>query len=178
MAVEKLLSIADRVVATGVSEDEYMARYAESFYEWVDGVVIHISPVTSEHDDLSSYVRLLFNVYFTLRPIGFAKSAPFVLKARPDLPRREPDVQLILYTNPSPFTETAMLGPADICIEVVSEGSTETDYVTEFIEYQRGGVGEYWIFDPLRQECRFYRLNAAGVYERQFPDADDLPMSD
>lgn len=154
----------ERIVATGVSEDEYMEKYAADFCEWVDGVVIKMSPVTSDHDDLTTYLRGLLNAYFALRPIGFTKGAPFVMRAVEGKSRREPDIQVILNENRLKFTETAMLGPADICIEVASTGTRATDEVTKFNEYEQGGVKEYWTFDRHRREARFYRLNEDGVY--------------
>ena len=43
-----------------------------------------------------------------------------------------------------------MNGAADICIEVISPESVIRDRGEKFEEYERGGVGEYWIFDYLR----------------------------
>jgi Uma2 family endonuclease len=98
---------------------------------------------------------------------------PYVLKITPTSARREPDLQVILKTSPGQMTETAMLGPADICIEVVSPGSEENDYGKKFVEYQQGGVSEYWIIDSLREEHRFYRLSADGVYGLQSLSEDN-----
>jgi len=49
-------------------------------------------------------------------------------------------------------------------IEIVSEESKERDTETKFAEYQAGGVREYWLFNPLNQTARFYRLSQDGVY--------------
>jgi Uma2 family endonuclease len=65
-----------------------------------------------------------------------------------------------------------MIGPADICIEVVSEESVERDYGTKLMEYEAGGVLEYWLFDPIRKRALFNRLNADKVYDLVSPDAD------
>jgi Uma2 family endonuclease len=58
-----------------------------------------------------------------------------------------------------------MHGPADICVEVVSEESVPRDYGEKFAEYEKSGVGEYWLIDPLRQLAHFYRLNEEGIYQ-------------
>jgi len=86
--------------------------------------------------------------------------------------RREPDLLVILNTNTHELTDTYMSGPADICIEVVSEGSIDTDHGDKFKEYEKGGVPEYWIIDPLHTETRFYRLNPSGRYVRQSEDPE------
>ena len=165
-------TITGEIVATGVSEADYMTAYAADFHEWVEGTVIKMSPVTDEHDEITSYFRRFMDTFFALRPIGRVKSAPYVMKAGAEARRREPDLQFILNTNPGEITPTAMLGPADICIEVVSPGSEEIDYGTKFVEYQNSGVQEYWLFDPLRREYRFFRLNEAKLYISQPIDAN------
>jgi Uma2 family endonuclease len=84
---------------------------------------------------------------------------------------REPDLQIILKTNPGQFTGTAMIGPADICIEVVSPESGERDYGKKFLEYEKAGVTEYWLLDPIRKTARFNRLDPSGIYADISPDA-------
>ena len=84
--------------------------------------------------------------------------------------RREPDLQVIPHANPGQLTETAMIGPADICVEVVSPESVTRDYGEKFLEYEQGGVGEYWLIDPIRAEAFFYRLGEDGHYDLQRAD--------
>jgi Uma2 family endonuclease len=160
------------VIAQQISEDDYMALYAEHFCEWIQGTVIKMSPVTAEHDDLTIYLRQLLNAYFALRPLGFVKNAPFVMQVAPGQPRREPDLQVILEDRRAAFTETAMLGPATIVIEVISNSTRAIDFGDKFTEYETGGVQEYWLLDPLRQEAHFYRRNAKGIFMPQGLSAD------
>jgi Uma2 family endonuclease len=164
-------AILGNVVASNVSVEEYMQTYAENFCEYVEGLVIQMSPVTSKHDHLTYYLRQLFETYLEIRPIGQVRSAPFVMRL-PKFPkrRREPDVFVVLNSNPHELTETYMDGPADICIEVVSDDSTKRDYGEKFMEYEKGGVKEYWLLDPLREESIFRRLGEDGLYHPQSLD--------
>lgn len=59
---------ADPLIATGISREDYLARYAATFHEWVRGDVIKTSPVSGRHDDLTGYLREIFRAYFALRP--------------------------------------------------------------------------------------------------------------
>ncbi len=161
---------AGEIVATEVSAEDYLAQYAETFHEWVEGVVIKMSPVTLQHDALSSYLRVLFAAYFELSPIDRVLGRPFVMRLDAIGRLREPDLQIILNDNPGELTDTVMIGPADICIEVVSAESVERDYGAKFNEYEKAGVREYWIIDPLRQRCDFNRRNEAGIYIEMEPD--------
>ncbi|MCD4685679.1 MAG: Uma2 family endonuclease [Anaerolineae bacterium] len=161
---------AGQIVATGVSAEEYLARYAEEFHEWVRGAVIKMSPVSALHDLLTHYLRFLLDTYLELHPIGKAISAPFVMRLETTGSFREPDVQVILNGNPGKLTDTAMIGPADICIEVVSPESAKRDLGDKFVEYETAGVREYWIVDPLRRDARFYRRGTDKLYAPAHPD--------
>ncbi len=154
-----------------VSADEYMERYAHDHYEWEQGRLVKMSPISDRHDELTGYLYTLLKSYFALNPIGRIKRDPFVLRLDKVNSRRQPDLQIILNDNPGQFTDTAMIGPADICIEVVSMESVERDYGNKFAEYEAGGVREYWLVDPIRAECRLSRLSAEGRYQTQQPDA-------
>jgi Uma2 family endonuclease len=172
---EEKFTPSGTIIAEQVSLDDYMAQYAQHHCEWVEGMVIQMSPVHIRHDRIMAYLRLLFDTYFELNPIGTIVSQPFVLHL-PEFPnrRREPDLMVVLESNPHELKDTYMDGPADICIEVVSQESTARDHGEKFQEYEKGGVPEYWIIDPVRRECRFYRLSEEGRYARQTEDADAL----
>ena len=154
----------EQVVATGVSWDDYMARYAHDRYEWVDGAVVKMTPIHDRHNSFSQYFVDVFRTYFALKPIGRVLMAPFVMKLPAVSVSREPDLQVILNDNLEAYTSTGMLGPADIAIEIVSPESEKRDYVIKRSEYERGGVREYWIIDPVNAKADFYRRNADGKY--------------
>lgn len=164
---------AGEIAAENVSPETYMADYAHQRYEWVRGYLIKMSSITSWHDDLTGYLYILLKAYFTLNTIGVVRREPFVQRLDAVESRREPDLQIILNDNPGQLTETAMIGGADICIEVVSPGSEATDYGAKMVEYEQGGVREYWLLDYRRKLARFLRLNDDGIYIAVEPDAQD-----
>lgn len=147
-----------------ISVEEYEEHYAHDRYEWAGGVLIKMSPVSGTHDLLTGYLYKLLDAYLTLRPLGVIRRDPFMMRVDATNSRREPDLQVILKTNAGQLTETAMVGPADICIEVVSAESVARDYGEKFKEYEQGGVREYWIIDPLRKLPFFYRVGNENVY--------------
>ncbi|MEM6528120.1 MAG: Uma2 family endonuclease [Chloroflexota bacterium] len=151
------------VVAENVSAEDYMAHYAHDHHEWVKGYVLKMTPVSGTHDDKVRYLRTLIDAYFAFRQLGMTRAEPFVLKLPES--RREPDIQVILNKSLPRLTETYMESPVDICIEVVSPESGPRDYGEKMLEYEAGGVREYWIIDPVRTRGIFYRLNNAGRYD-------------
>jgi Uma2 family endonuclease len=173
--VEKTFEItrpSGDVVAENFSEEDYLEYYAQHGYEWVKGYLIKMSPVTMLHDFLLRYLRNLLEAYLALNPIGIVLGDRFLQRIERIGSKREPDLQVILHTNPGKLTETAMMGAADICIEVVSSGSESTDFGDKYVEYEQGGVQEYWIIDTIRHETRFYRLQPNQRYQSVMPDAD------
>lgn len=173
MAVAKPILVSNtsgRIVAFDISEEIYMRDYAEDFCEWVNGTVVQMSPVHDRHDLITQFLIMLFNAYFELRPVGKVRLAPFVMRL-PDVPtRREPDIQLILNSNPHTLTPTFMDGPADLVVEIVLPESETRDYAEKFHQYEVGGVPEYWIIDPIKTQARFYFRNNDGAYELQTTD--------
>ncbi len=160
------------IIASGVSEEEYLEKYAEHYCEWVDGTVIKMAPATLRHNMLIGYLYMLLNAYFSSKRIGVVALSPFIQRLPEIRSSREPDLMIILSSNSARITNTALNGAADICIEVVSPESGARDRGDKFEEYEKGGVGEYWIFDYLRTEALFYRRNDDGIFVRQSEDAD------
>lgn len=148
------------IVASDISEDDYLEHYAEHSYEWVQGVLLKMSPVSAEHAAIVDYLRDMLRAYMELRPIGVVRTERFVQRLQwPDKRSlREPDLMVILDSNEHTLTNTYMDGPADICIEVVSLGTANIDYGDKLTEYEQGGVPEYWIIDPIRKQATFYHL--------------------
>ncbi len=125
------------IVATGVSDEEYTEKYAGDFCELVEGNVIKMSPIHERHNELSQYLIIFLNAYFAAKPIGMIRGAPFVMQALPDLPKREPDIQVILKSNPNQPQPTIMRAPSDICIEIISPGSEAIDRETSSSSIKR-----------------------------------------
>src|SRR5690606_10243134 len=55
--------------------------------------------------------------------------------------------------------------PPDLVVEILSPGSKPLDLITKRDDYDRFGVGEYWIVDPSSGEVRAYRRQGARLYE-------------
>ena len=161
-----------RIVAEEVTFDDYLQHYAEDYHEWVRGYVIEMSPVALRHEQIVDYLRMLLNAWLDRKPIGVLVGTPFVMRTDVAPSGRLPDLQLIIETNPGDLTETVMIGPADLCVEVVSPESVTRDYREKLAEYEQAGVREYWLIDPFRTQARFHRLSDDGAYARHEPDGN------
>jgi Uma2 family endonuclease len=158
------MQVSGDIIATNTTWDEYMENYAADFAEWVDGVVIKMTPVRFKHNKFSVFLVDLFRQYLSRTGGGEVLIAPFVMR----LPKssREPDVQVVLPVNLARIKDTFVDGPADLVIEIISPDSDSRDRVEKFSEYQAGGVPEYWILDPIYEETLFYQRDEKGLFRR------------
>lgn len=53
----------------------------------------------------------------------------------------------------------------DVVVEVVSPESRSLDEETKFADYERAGVREYWLIDPIEERMTFYRLQNGHYVE-------------
>ncbi|GHN00114.1 restriction endonuclease [Cytophagales bacterium WSM2-2] len=79
--------------------------------------------------------------------IGIVVNSPFDIK----LDKAnvvQPDIAVILKSNPHQIIEGRYSGVPDLVIEVLSAGNRNHDLVIKKELYERFGVKEYWIVDP------------------------------
>jgi Uma2 family endonuclease len=157
------------IIAHNVSFEEYMEHYAEQFTEWVEGMVIKLSPATLIHVKISRFLIFLLDAYLKRMPVAQFLEAPFVMRLQPGKAGREPDLFLVLNERTSLIQNTMLDGPADIAIEIVSPESVDRDLVEKYHEYELYGVREYWIFNPVRKQADFYALGEDNLYRRIEP---------
>ncbi len=75
---------------------------------------------------------------------------------------RSPDI-LYFPKNKSPTRESGrdMRDVPALCVEVLSPSNARTDRVDKFNLYQKHGVQDYWIVDPVEKTFEAYTLAAA-----------------
>lgn len=142
--------------------------------EWVDGEVEVMSPASYAHQNLISFLVSLLRFLAEARELGDVLCQPFVMKTGHDLPGREPDILFIAAVNLSRIQRNYLDGPADLAIEIVSPESQRRDREVKLEEYRQGGVPEYWLLDPTRNEAIFRQLQPDGTYRIVVPDAEGV----
>lgn len=148
-----------------MSEEEYSRWAFEQAFEseWVDGEVIIMAPISTGHDDLQWWIRSFLQFYADKNDLGKVKGPEFQIRlSRPS--RREPDVLYISKARLHLLKLTYFDGPPDLAMEIVSPSSESRDWREKFLEYQAGGVKEYWIIDPPSQQIEAYALGSGGNY--------------
>lgn len=139
--------------------EEYLdwAMGSEQRMELVDGEVEYMSPISLVHQEICMFLLTLMNMLAQARNLGQVLAQPFVMKVGTRT-AREPDILFVATAHLDRIKPTFLDGPGDLCIEIVSPESQIRDRQTKLLEYQRLGVPEYWVIDPILQEALFYRL--------------------
>jgi Uma2 family endonuclease len=164
--------ISGKIIAKGITYDAFMDGFEDQRVEWVNGVVIEMPSIDARHDALILFLRMLFVAYFERMPNGLTLGDPMIMRLIDVPSSRAPDILVLLDDRIDQLQQNEVIGPANLVIEIVSEGSSRTDYVDKRREYELGGVPEYWILNHKKKEVMFLQLNADGIYDEILPDSD------
>ena len=74
--------------------------------------------------------------------------APFDVKLDKTRNAVQPDITVILKSNPNQIVDGRYAGAPDLIVEILSEGNKDHDLITKKDLYEKFGVQEYWIVDP------------------------------
>ncbi len=158
-----------KIVAENVTYEDYLSGEYGIHAEWINGVVIEMSPIEESHDALSRFSSALFDTYLELTGGGRVLQDPMVMKTSPSLPGRQPDLQVLLPDRMHLLKPTEVAGAANLVVEIVSPESMKRDRGDKFEEYEQGGVQEYWIVDRIHKEALFYVRGDDGLFQSRLP---------
>ena len=140
--------------------------------EWVDGEVVPLSPNSIPHQLLAGFIYRLLVAFVEAANLGVVLYAPILMRLKTRPSGREPDLVFVSTEHADRLRETYIDGPADLAVEIVSPESDARDRGDKFVEYEGGGVPEYWLIDPLRQQAWFYQRREDGHYHPGPIDSD------
>jgi Uma2 family endonuclease len=161
--------ISGKIIAKNVTYEAFMNGFEGQHVEWVNGVVIETPSIDARHDALVHCLRMIFAAYIEHiqgRILGF----PMIMRLIDVPSSRAPDILVLLSDRIDQLQQNQVVGPVNLVIEIVSEGSVRTDYFDKRREYELGGVPEYWILDHRKKEAMFLQLNADGLYDEVLPN--------
>lgn len=127
--------------------------------EWEDGRVVIMAPVSNEEDDLNGWLLSVMRFLVEQRDLGVMKGPNFMVRFASQKRRRLPDAMFISKARQSWLRTNHLEGAPDLVIEIVSRDSQTRDRRKKFLEYEKAGVREYWIVDPLSKTVEVYGLH-------------------
>ena len=157
---------------TKISYENFLEQTDENPHvEWVDGEIIPMSPVSNQHQNVAGFLIALLRVFAEENHLGEVRSEPYQMKPALHLPGRAPDIFFVAQAHLDRLKKTYLEGPADLIVEIISPESRARDRGDKFYEYEQGGVLEYWIIDPTRNQAEFYQRGEDGYYRPILADA-------
>jgi Uma2 family endonuclease len=160
------IRLSGEIIAENISFEDFLIKFPGEHLEWFDGYVITMSGIEERHDALTRFFSILFSYFLELTGGGRVLQDPMIMRTRPDLPARAPDLQVLLPASLGLLKHNFVAGAADLVVEVISSESERRDRVEKFAEYELAGVREYWIFDWRFGEALFFQLDEQGKYHR------------
>lgn len=146
-----------------MTADQYLALgETPERYELIDGVIMMSPSPSPAHQRLIS--QILFQLESHAGQTGSITVFPDTdirlgdhLVYRPDL--------AVYRSSRLPRIPRRLTEPPDLVIEVLSPGSRPLDLVTKRGDYERFGVGEYWVVDAETGAIRCWTRSGAGFEE-------------
>ena len=133
-------------------------------HELIDGEH-HVTP-----SPLTKHQRIVLNLSLILGPFVRKKKLGEVFVSPVDVVFSHldvvvPDLVYVSNERSKVVTDKNLQGAPDLVVEILSESTRKTDEITKRKLYERFGVKEYWILDPVLDTAKVFRRGARG-FER------------
>jgi Uma2 family endonuclease len=138
-------------------------------WEIINGEVYDMSPAPSRKHQFLSWELSRQIGNFLLDKSCQAYHAPFDVRFPEGIWDKneiidvvQPDLMVICDT--SKLDDKGCQGAPDFIIEILSPGTAFKDFTIKHALYERNGVKEYWLVDPVNQMLTIYLLGEDGKY--------------
>ncbi len=126
-------------------------------HEIVDGEHFMSPAPATKHQKISRKLHFQLYAQIELKKLGEVYNAPTDVElAMHDIV--QPDIVVVLTDQLAMITPTKIHGVPMMIIEILSESNRRYDQVLKFEMYQRNGVPEYWIVDPIAESVQQFVL--------------------
>ncbi len=125
----------------------------------------YVSPAPGyrHQNAIVALIRIL-STFLQGRDLGRVLVAPFDVVLS-DFDVVQPDVLFVSRDRLSILNEKNLRGAPDLVVEVLSDSTRRIDEIVKRRLYERQGVREYWVVDPVLETVKVYR-RAEGGFER------------
>lgn len=153
---------------TRITAEAYyqLPEYAEhELMQLIDGeVVIDMPPILRHQEIVIKIIKLLLAVIEARGGHVYTAPTEVYLDAENIY---EPDVLYLAPDSVCQMEVKRLVGPPELVVEVLAPSSVQRDRETKFKAYEKHGVREYWLADPLHQALEVFVLGTSGQFARQ-----------
>ena len=147
-------------------------------YELYDGLPMAMASPTDVHQEISGELHWQLENYLRGKPCRVYYSPLDVRLFERDGDRPEdvytvvqPD--LMVVCDRGKVDRHGVHGAPDLVIEILSESTRRLDRLIKFDLYQRAGVREYWIVDPVSKSVQVFVLEDGRYSAKDFGSAEE-----
>ena len=124
-------------------------------YEYVEGKLIPMAPLTMEHGEISMNISFLLGLHVREYQLGRLYPADTDFKLGDRLVK--PDVAFVSTARLPENRDHASPIASDLAVEVVSPSDAFRNVVRKALDYLEEGTKMVWIVEPTSQTVRVYR---------------------
>ena len=148
---------------------DYLKWSGEERWELIEGVTYAMSPAPLPvHQELLVELITEFNLYFRGKNCK-VYPAPFDVRLARLGTRNEdvltvvqPDISIVC--DKEKIDDKGCIGAPDLIIEILSPATASRDHILKKALYEKNGVREYWLVDPVHRIISVYRCEKVAKY--------------
>jgi Uma2 family endonuclease len=159
---------------TRINASEYyeLPEYNQhDLIQLINGEVIIGMPPIPKHQDIVREILVMLTL-LARKFGGKAYASPIEVRLD-DNNVFEPDVLYLAPDSNCTVGEKRLIGAPNLVVEVLSPGTAKFDRHEKYQAYEKHGVNEYWIVDPLYEVVEVWNIGEDGIYVRQGAFAGD-----
>jgi Uma2 family endonuclease len=131
------------LIKPGIPEEEFYALGEDSDWEYLDGRLV-MSPASDRHEDLFRFLITLFSAFLDVRGGGVVRGSRYPMRLDAKW-SPEPDLFVVRDERKHLLQPQRLEGPADLVIEIASEGDPRFELREKIPRYEEAGIPEIWL---------------------------------
>ena len=129
-------------------------------HEVIDGNHVMNPAPSTYHQDVSRLIQFQLMSQIEMTGHGRVFDAPVDLELT-SVDIVQPDL-VVVMNDRRIVTPAKIKGVPNLIVEILSPSSEKTDRILKFKLYEKSGVDEYWIVDPLEHEIEQHVMTSGG----------------
>jgi Uma2 family endonuclease len=143
---------------------DYLTWRLKERVELIKGRIFKMSPAPNvRHQKISGTLFLALGNFLQKKECQIF-SAPFDVRLMKEDQYTVVQPDLCVICDPDKLDEQGCIGAPELIIEILSPGNSKKEMQDKFKLYEKAGVLEYWLVDPIREFVIVYNLTEKGSY--------------
>ena len=136
---------------------DYAKTPDDERWELIDGELVVAPAPNMEHQSIQAELAWYFKAFTRERDLGKVFNAPTDVKLS-EHDTVQPDLVFVSKEREHIITHANIQGAPDIVVEILSPSTARRDWRDKFDLYQRHGVNECWLVDPVSRMAWVFLL--------------------